>query len=388
MFSYFETIISHLSPIGFSGPCLVSLLQKVQHLSLSWPKNVCDCIPSTAAISPSAWSVISSASSCLFKPTFPVAQKAHWKAHPTWPSQHSWYKAWGTQHWHLGGNTQRTVGMELQWNCLNLNWQHLIWMSKLPDENCLWLLLAVLAKVSPSRHPRSCFVSKRLQQYFLSGITFRNCLASKVTTCHNFAFHGKGKLGSWWIGIWMWLEVLKLPTGVHFPVALLGLVLILLQWVKSHYRYLVLLKTSSIALAVRNYSSRNGSRLVWVTAANCKHAKMCFDKDDSWQTKTIVLVSYVDIASRHCRYRLPQLGFPQTMNAQSAMRTKYAMIQRTGPEPSKVEHPQVAVTFAPWDPTCWCDWSWLKLELSLRSYGFAVPYHFAMDGPGWDTIFG
>ena len=31
----------------------------------------------------SAWSVISSASSCLLKPTFPVAQKAHWKLQPT-----------------------------------------------------------------------------------------------------------------------------------------------------------------------------------------------------------------------------------------------------------------------------------------------------------------
>mmetsp|Transcript_28209 Transcript_28209/g.71342 ORF Transcript_28209/g.71342 Transcript_28209/m.71342 type:complete len:208 (-) Transcript_28209:163-786(-) len=37
----------------------------------------------------STWSVISSASSCRLSPTFPVAQNAHWKAHPIWEEMQS-----------------------------------------------------------------------------------------------------------------------------------------------------------------------------------------------------------------------------------------------------------------------------------------------------------
>mmetsp|Transcript_9437 Transcript_9437/g.19025 ORF Transcript_9437/g.19025 Transcript_9437/m.19025 type:complete len:211 (+) Transcript_9437:441-1073(+) len=36
-----------------------------------------------------AWSAISSASNCRLRPIFPVAQKAHWKAQPTWEEMQS-----------------------------------------------------------------------------------------------------------------------------------------------------------------------------------------------------------------------------------------------------------------------------------------------------------
>lgn len=177
---------------------------------------------------PGAWSVISSASSCLFKPTFPVAQKAHWKAHPTWPSQHSWYKAWGTQHWRLGGNTQRTVRMELQWNCLDLKWQHLIWMKL--GKKCPNYLTRIVCD--------SCLQSWR--RYPVPGTRTR---ASSRCDCSNIFWAESPSATAWlqklnevaqlcipwnsWNGIWMRLEILNKTTGVHFPVALLGLVLII-----------------------------------------------------------------------------------------------------------------------------------------------------------------